>query len=169
MSDGDYIAQEIGAKIRYFRKKKGMTIQELADIILKGKSAVSKYENGQIIIDIVTLYDIAEVLGVHAEQFMYSKPPAKFTFTSAKVTAFFRNFTQFYMFFFDGRNNTLNRSIIDVYSPTCENTYWGFLRRYDTLSSLELHNRDKPIEILIINLMASFLDSMLTVTGHGDF
>lgn len=41
----------------------------------------------------------------------------------------------------------------------CENTYWGFLRHYDTLSSLELHNRDNPIEILIINLMASFLDS----------
>ena len=93
---------------------------------------------------------------------------------------FFRKLSQFYMFFFDGRNNSVNRSVIDVYNATseneykvmlymnvqdyahyqnCENTYWGFLRHYDTLSSLELHNRDNPIEILMINLMASFLDS----------
>ena len=180
MLEGNYVAQEIGSKIRYFRKKKGMTIQELAELIHKGKSAVSKYEKGQIIIDIITLYDIAETLGVHTEQLLYNKPPEKFSRTLSNVPAFFRNLTQFYMFFFDGRNNTLNRSVIDVYDPTseneykvmmymnvqdynhyqnCENTYWGFLRHYDTLSSLELHNRDNPIEILIINLMASFLDS----------
>ncbi|MBR0279905.1 MAG: helix-turn-helix transcriptional regulator [Synergistaceae bacterium] len=180
MSELQDVAQEIGGKIRYFRKKKGMTIQELAGLIHKGKSAVSKYEKGQIIIDIVTLYEIAEVLGVHTEQLLYNKPPSKFSRTYGKVPAFFKNLTQFYMFFFDGRNNSVNRSVIDVYSPVseneykvmlymniqdyahyqnCENTYWGFLRHYDTLSSLELHNRDNPIEILIINLMASFLDS----------
>ena len=156
-----------------------MTIQALADMIHKGKSAVSKYENGQIIIDIVTLYDIAEVLGVHAEQLMYSKPPAKFTITSAKVPAFFRNLTQFYMFFFDGRNNTLNRSVIDVYS----NEKWGLFTGISSrplmpvaLKALFTKIPLKETRELLQRLTISKDDirlikiyNMLTVTGHGDF
>ena len=89
------IAQEIGEKIRYFRKKKGMTIQELAKIIHKGKSAVSKYEKGQIVTNIITLYGIAEILGIHTEQLRYNKPPEKFSSSHAKVLAFFKNLSQF--------------------------------------------------------------------------
>ena len=46
---------EIGNKIKFFRKKRGLTLVEFADILCKSKATVSKYENGQITIDIVTL------------------------------------------------------------------------------------------------------------------
>ena len=65
---------EIGNKIKFFRKKRGLTLVEFADILCKSKATVSKYENGQITIDIVTLYEIAEALGVHVEQLLYSEP-----------------------------------------------------------------------------------------------
>ncbi|MCB2342863.1 helix-turn-helix domain-containing protein [Clostridium estertheticum] len=42
------ITNEIGKKIRLFRKSKGLTIQQLADLVRKSKSTVSKYENGDI-------------------------------------------------------------------------------------------------------------------------
>ena len=61
---------EIGNKIKFFRKKRGLTLVEFADILCKSKATVSKYENGQITIDIVTLYEIAEALGVHVEQLL---------------------------------------------------------------------------------------------------
>lgn len=58
------ILQQIGMCIRMYRKKRKMTVAELADRIYKSKATVSKYEQGQIAVDIVTLILIAEVLGV---------------------------------------------------------------------------------------------------------
>ena len=46
------IAHETGERIRYYRKKKQMTIDQLAAAICKSKSCVSKYENGQIAVDL---------------------------------------------------------------------------------------------------------------------
>ena len=62
------ISEEIGKKINIFRKKKGWTVQELGDAICKSKATVSKYEKGQISLDVDTLYDIAAALGVSPEQ-----------------------------------------------------------------------------------------------------
>ena len=47
---------EIGKKIRIYRKKQKMTLDELAAVIYKSKATVSKYEKGEISIDISTLY-----------------------------------------------------------------------------------------------------------------
>ena len=68
------IPKEIGEKIRYFRKKKNMTSEELARAICKSKSAVSKYENGLIAIDVLTLYEIAHVLDVPVQALLYNEP-----------------------------------------------------------------------------------------------
>lgn len=56
------ISQEIGRRIRAFRKMRKLTLDELALIIYKSKSTISKYEKGEISIDIETLYDIADAL-----------------------------------------------------------------------------------------------------------
>lgn len=68
------IAQEIGVKIRHYRKKKGMTVEQLADAVCKSKSSISKYESGQIVMDILSLYDIACALDVKVTQLMYLPP-----------------------------------------------------------------------------------------------
>ena len=59
---------EIGKKIRNFRKNQKMTIEELAKLINKSKATVSKYEKGEIIIDIVTLYEIAVYVNLKVPQ-----------------------------------------------------------------------------------------------------
>lgn len=41
------ITREVGSRIRYARKSRGMSMDELAQAIYKTRSAISKYENGQ--------------------------------------------------------------------------------------------------------------------------
>ena len=70
----------IGSRIRTFRKKQGMTLQELAEQISKSRATVSKYENGEIVIDIETLTHISEVLHVPLAQ-LAEKPQPKPVFS----------------------------------------------------------------------------------------
>lgn len=59
------ILQHVGSQIKIFRKIKKLTIDDLAKMINKSKSTVSKYESGEIAIDIVTLSDIAKALNIN--------------------------------------------------------------------------------------------------------
>ena len=67
MSD---IGVETGKRIRHFRKSRAMTLEELAALIHKSKATLSKYEKGEISLDLDTLYDLAAALRVQAEQFL---------------------------------------------------------------------------------------------------
>lgn len=174
------VTSEIGAKIKYFRKSKHFSLQEMADLLYKSKSTLSKYENGQISIDIETLYAIAKVLGVHVEQLLYSEPMQQDNKALYTVPAFFRTLSQFYIYYYDGRIREISRCVVDILSQAggnhfkvmmymniesyehyqnCENTYLGFLHHYDALSKLTLTNRDNPMEQVTITILASFLDA----------
>ena len=48
MKESKNINKNVGERIRYYRKARGMTIVELADYMHISKSAISKYENGQV-------------------------------------------------------------------------------------------------------------------------
>ena len=71
----DSYSAYVGTRIKHFRKAQNLTIEELARTINKSKSAVSKYENGQIAIDIETLKDIADALKISVSQIIYYTPP----------------------------------------------------------------------------------------------
>lgn len=49
------IRRHIGHRIRMYRKVQGLTLQQLADMIHKSRATVSKYETGEIAIDVDTL------------------------------------------------------------------------------------------------------------------
>lgn len=174
------INQEVGKKIRTFRKKRNMTVQNLADLIDKSKATVSKYETGEISIDLVTLYAVADALKIHVEQLLYIEPQAETYSGSSEPSAFFKNSSRFYSYIYDGRNNSLMRCVIDVFPQAdppkfktalymnvknyssyedCENTYWGYMEHYDVLTTMTLTNQATPVEKIMINILASFLDS----------
>ena len=46
-TERESITKEVGSRIRYARKSRGMSMDELAQAIYKTRSAISKYENGQ--------------------------------------------------------------------------------------------------------------------------
>lgn len=89
------ISKEIGKLIRSFRKRRNMTLDDLSRIICKSKSTISKYEKGEIPLDIETLYDIAEALQVHVEQLLYALPGRTAMSAGNNSPAFFAGCSQF--------------------------------------------------------------------------
>lgn len=63
---------EIGERIRQIRKEKNITQEELASKLNVKRSVVSKYENGIIGMRLETIKKIAEALGVHEAEILYS-------------------------------------------------------------------------------------------------
>ncbi|WP_322552628.1 helix-turn-helix transcriptional regulator (plasmid) [Priestia megaterium] len=174
------INQEVGKKVRTFRKCKGMTVQQLANIIYKSKATVSKYESGDIAIDVVMLYKIADALNIQVEQLLYLEPRQPSILIDNIPSTFFKNSTRFYSYFYDGRNNKLVKCVVDILAQPdtnryktmiymnvrdfknyqeCENTYWGYTEHYDTLTTIILKNQATPLENITINILASFLES----------
>lgn len=61
---------ELGSILRKVRKLRGLTIQQLADKIQKSKSTLSKYERGEISIDILTIKEISRVLNISIDELL---------------------------------------------------------------------------------------------------
>ena len=80
---------EVGRRVRYFRKRRGLTLSEVAERICKSQSAVSKYERGEMAIDVATLYDLAAVLGVNVELLLYQPDRPAPMPASSGIPAFF--------------------------------------------------------------------------------
>lgn len=64
----------VGRRIRQFRKMQGFTLQYMADQLNKSKATMSKYETGDIILDVETLYSIANLLQVSMSQLTDYRP-----------------------------------------------------------------------------------------------
>lgn len=64
------IDQYIGTKLRVYRKKKGLSQSDLAQLLGISHQLVQKYEQGSTRISVSTLYDISRVLGI-APGFFY--------------------------------------------------------------------------------------------------
>lgn len=170
----------VGSRIRNFRKAKNWSIQKLADTVCKSKATISKYEKGQITIDVESLRDIALALDTSPDQLLYYAPDIREAQGIQAVPTFFIGLDQLYMYYFDGRNNSISRSVIELgprqddgryianmymscsdldHYQRCENTYTGYVTHYDALTRLVFQNRDTPMEQFIINVLAAYLDA----------
>lgn len=171
---------EVGKKINRFRKSKGLTMAGLGELIFKSKGTISKYEKGDIAIDINTLYAISEALNIRIEQLLPIAKNVNQKVSNDMPSTFFKNSTRYYAYSFDGRNNSINRSVIDILNKRednkyttmlymnvvnlneyqiCENTYIGTTEHYDSLTKMMLINQATPIESISINILASFLEA----------
>lgn len=114
------IARQIGNNIKYYRTRKNLSIQELADAVCKSRATMYKYENGQIIMDINVLYDLAKVLEVPVDHLLYQPPMPKDDVDTHAVPAFFQDLNRIYAYYYDGRRKTVCESIIDLVGETQE-------------------------------------------------
>lgn len=159
------ITREVGSRIRYARKSRGMSMDELAQAIYKTRSAISKYENGQISVDIATLYDIANALKVSIYDLLYRNTPDIDQEYNAEVPAFFREVSQLYMYFFDGRVNRAQCTVIDIF-PTDESStaevlmYMNIkdLAHYEAFSAMLFQNDDMPMDKYQIGIPQPYMD-----------
>ena len=154
------INAHIGARIRLYRKAKKLTLTALSGMIHKSKATISKYETGDIAIDVETLYDIA--LDVNIAQLMdYSPEPSKH---SSQLGGFFPQ-ERIYVYFYDGRTGKivcnlleLNRTLspcaaifyLDVPSfdslADCRSLYYGTAEYFDTVTNFSFANQTNRIE-----------------------
>ncbi len=58
------ISEALGQRIREIRKSRRLTLEELGHAVNKSKATLSKYETGDIVMDVERLHEIARVLGV---------------------------------------------------------------------------------------------------------
>ena len=56
--------EKIGARISIKRESLGMTQQELADMVNVTRNTISRYENGETEVGVITLNNIADALSV---------------------------------------------------------------------------------------------------------
>ncbi len=111
------ISTHIGNRIRTLRKLHGMTLQQLADQIHKSRATLSKYETGEITLDVETLYEIANILNVEPYRLMDrpSKAVSLPVFPDQKLKSPFYQAEKLYFYFYDGRYNRLKDGIIHIH------------------------------------------------------
>lgn len=107
----------VGGRIRELRKGRKMSIQQLADAINKTKACVSKYEKGEITIDIPTLFDIAGVLEVAPERLINYKPEnRKESHSIINGNSSFFKASRLYFYYSDGRFSDIKDGIINIHN-----------------------------------------------------
>ncbi len=109
----------IGARIRNYRKMKKLTLQQLADAIHKSRATVSKYENGEIAVDVETLYEISAALDVEMDQLTDFHQPRQEEEPAAVLgyngeSPFFKA-DRLYFYFYDGRYDRLKEAVIHIH------------------------------------------------------
>lgn len=174
------ISPIIGENIRFYRKRLKLTQEDLGNLINKGKATVAKYESGQIVLDVQTLYELARALCVSMDQLLYVQDEVKPLIVHKALPNFFKDVCRLYIYFYDGRNKALNESVM-IINPwpreeegfeaklyynventeryqLCEYTYVGRLVHYDVISIFTLQNRTMAMEELKIIIPSSYND-----------
>ena len=75
--DSEKLKQRIGANIAAFRREAGMTQAELAEKLNYTDKAVSKWERGESVPDMMTLVQVAELFSVSLDQLTGFAAPAE--------------------------------------------------------------------------------------------
>ena len=168
-----------------------MSTEQLAHAISKSKATVSKYESGQIALDVVTLFDIATALEVAPYQLMDCPLPAKAPARTGNNP--FGESDQIYLYYLyrhnvhasvlklgpeDSSGSPAVTLFYDVDDPKvpeeCGCIYNGKLFMHETVFSVILHNYHNPVETALLNFTfpmrkSTVLVGMLSGLGSNTF
>lgn len=169
--------EHIGKKIRFYRKKKGYTLEQFSAVINKSKASVSKYENGSISIDALTLLDIANVLDISVTDLVDDYKQPGITPQAFPQDNYF-NHPEIYMYYYDGRIKRIVKALVtlspagedrdrikvrmylgikDFAHPSqCYHLYTGIMKPYDTITHFMLENQTNKTEMIYISAMNPF-------------
>ena len=175
------ISIHVGQRIRLYRKTKNLTIEAFAGMIHKSKATVSKYENGDISIDIETLFTIAQALGISVNQLIDYEETEVAAGENGVQQGCGRSKSRYYMYFYDGRRSRIARNVIEVQDGgeekgifnanmyaylddftnyyQCKLLYHGTMRRYDTFVNFNFENQNNKVERAFLYAINSFSHS----------
>ena len=181
MKEMKEISIHVGQRIRLYRKTKNLTIEAFAGMIHKSKATVSKYENGDISIDIETLFIIAQALGISVNQLIDYEDAGETMGEEGESTKRKLGRSRYYMYFYDGRRSRIARNVIEVQDGgeengvfdanmyayledftnyyQCKLLYHGTMRRYDTFVNFNFENQNNKVERAFLYAINSFSHS----------
>jgi len=111
---GDAFAKHVGSRIRLYRKQLGYTLRDFAAVVHRSPSAISKYENGLIPVDVTTLYEIASALGVTVNQLTdYYVPSAPGRKVSEEHN-FFKRQNLYYMYQYSAFDRKTWKCVLEI-------------------------------------------------------
>ena len=159
-----------------------MSQEELAGIINRSKSTLSKYESGKISIDINTLYEIAKALDIDIFQFIDEGKQDELV--PAHSTPLFDGKDALYIYYYDGRSRTVVNTLLKIhYSRSednripcdcymdfsdrkhyeeCKYFYTGVVTSYELITYVMLDNLNYPMEHLMLSILNPFHRGMET-------
>lgn len=177
------ISDHIGKRIKLYRKNKNLTQEQLARLINKSKSAVSKYECGEISIDVDTLYDIADVLGLSIQQLLDFKVEKSFSLPG--MQGFFSAPTRLYVYYLNKNSTRIVRGVLEInqtdgceYSTvlytdlksydnlySCQHLYFGDVNYSDSYVNMVMKNQANPAERVFFIIANPFNNNATLTVG----
>lgn len=173
------LLQHVGSQIKIFRKIKKMTIDDLAKMINKSKSTVSKYESGEIAIDIVTLFDISKALNINImnlidyEENEKSEVEPNHLWQADKLYMYMQSGKKNYCSLIQLRTDeSKKKTIATLYHKVdnindlknCECIYQGNMNRHDNILNFNLTNTLYDSESVLINFFIP-MKKVTTIAG----
>jgi len=117
----DLDSVKIGERLRFYRVNNGLTLEDIAEKIYKTRATVSKYEKGEVLLDICTMLEICNVLGISVSQIIKKKSDEKLRLVEMPFGE------KMYLYYMTG--DKLISSILEVYREN-EETLVKFYNGY---------------------------------------
>lgn len=177
------ISEHIGERIKLYRKNKQLTQEQFAQMIHKSKSAVSKYECGEISIDIDTLCEIAEVLEITIHQLLDRSlenplPPSD-------AQGFFSAPAQFYVYYLNKNSTRIVCGVLEINRAddrhdstilfadlknyenlySCQHLYFGDIHYSDSYVNMVMKNQANSAERIFFILANPFQNNAALTVG----
>ncbi|MBM6830268.1 helix-turn-helix transcriptional regulator [Anaerotignum lactatifermentans] len=172
-----------GKRIKLYRKNKQLSQDQLAEMICKSKSAISKYERGAIPIDIDTLQDIANALDITIHQLI--DIDTKKSHTLPGLQGFFSNTSRLYTYYLNKNSSRIVRGVLEInqtddceYSTVfytdvvdydnlhhCAHLYFGDIHYSDSYVNMLLKNQSNEAERIFFNIANSFNNNATLTIG----
>lgn len=120
----DSFYQILGAKLRACRRIKKMTISEIAEKINKSIATVSKYEKGEIAIDIETLFVWCNFMEVDIASLL---PHTCTESVSEQITRYQNHLVErLYVYNYRSKGHKIDRAVIECDNKACKATMYLF-------------------------------------------
>lgn len=114
--DNKQLYKEIGLKIRSFRKSRGMSLTELANLLNKSVSTVSKYEYGEVSISTDILVEICSIFNIASDSLLPFTTSTTHDGELARYEGFFEELL--YIYWYNKEYNELRYALIDNRNPS---------------------------------------------------
>ena len=169
----------LGQRIRHYRKQKHYSLAEFALLINKSKSSLSKYERGEVSIDVETLIIIAKNLDVHISQLLdmdYLLPTENLSQETPGSSQPGKIYYVYVPSLIQKKNKEVNILTINqekasfygrVVDPTdfakCTYYYTGTVQTFDSSQRIFLANTANKNDLLVLDLTSNFGTSSIIV------